>query len=87
VAQRVRQIVAIGAPVEEVFDFLDVPENSLALIPQLVEVREVTPLPNSSGDPFSHASSSSGRQRKRRVRGMRRCGIELVRVSSCMVAF
>jgi hypothetical protein len=46
VAQRVRQVVAIGAPVEKVFDFLDVPENSLALIPQLVEVREVAPLPN-----------------------------------------
>ena len=45
-AQRVRQVVTIGAPVEKVFDFLDVPENSLALIPQLVEVREVEPLPN-----------------------------------------
>jgi hypothetical protein len=36
----------IGAPVEKVFAFLDVPENTLALIPQLVEVREVAPLPN-----------------------------------------
>jgi uncharacterized membrane protein len=46
VAQRVRQAVAIGAPVEKVFSYLDVPENSLAFIPQLVEVKEVTPLPN-----------------------------------------
>ena len=44
VTQRVRQAVTIGAPVEEVFAFLDIPENGLALIPQLVEVREVTPL-------------------------------------------
>ena len=45
-AQRVRHAVAISAPAEEVFAFLDVPENTLALIPQLVEVKEVTPLPN-----------------------------------------
>jgi ligand-binding SRPBCC domain-containing protein len=45
-AQRVRHAVAISAPVEKVFAFLDVPENTLALIPQLVEVKEVTPLPN-----------------------------------------
>jgi hypothetical protein len=29
-----------------VFGFLDVPENGLALIPQLVEVQDVVPLPN-----------------------------------------
>lgn len=46
VAQRVRQAVAIDASVEKVFGFLDVPENSLALVPQLVEVKEVAPLPN-----------------------------------------
>jgi len=46
VAQRIRQTVAISAPLEKVFAFLDVPENSLALIPQLVEVQEVAPLPN-----------------------------------------
>jgi ligand-binding SRPBCC domain-containing protein len=46
VAQRVRQAVEIKAPVERVFGFLDDPENSLALVPQLVEVREVAPLPN-----------------------------------------
>jgi ligand-binding SRPBCC domain-containing protein len=46
VAQRVRQAVRIDAPVERVFAFLDAPENSLALIPQLVEVREVAALPN-----------------------------------------
>jgi ligand-binding SRPBCC domain-containing protein len=45
-AQRVRQSIAISAPREKVFAFLDVPENSLALIPQLVEAREVAPLPN-----------------------------------------
>jgi hypothetical protein len=32
--------------VENVFDYLDVPENGLALVPQLVEVKEVVPLPN-----------------------------------------
>jgi hypothetical protein len=46
VAQRVRPAVAIDASVEKVFGFLDVPENSLALVPQLVEVKEVAPLPN-----------------------------------------
>jgi carbon monoxide dehydrogenase subunit G len=46
VTQRIRQAVAISAPPEKVFAFLDAPENSLALIPQLVEVREVAPLPN-----------------------------------------
>jgi hypothetical protein len=45
-AQRVRQAVEISAPVERVFSFLDVPENSLALISQLVDVRDVAPLPN-----------------------------------------
>jgi ligand-binding SRPBCC domain-containing protein len=45
-AQRVRHAVAISAPAEKVFAFLDVPENTLALIPQLVEVKEVTPLSN-----------------------------------------
>lgn len=45
VAQRVRQAVAIGAPRERVFAFLEVPENGLALIPQLVEVRSVVSLP------------------------------------------
>jgi hypothetical protein len=37
--------VAIGAPPEKVFAFLEVPENGLALIPQLVEVKNVVPLP------------------------------------------
>ncbi len=46
VSQRVRQAVLISAPVEKVFAYLDVPENGLALIPQLVEVKEVAPLPN-----------------------------------------
>ena len=46
VSQRVRQAVSINAPVEKVFAYLDVPENGLALIPQLVEVKEVAPLPN-----------------------------------------
>jgi uncharacterized membrane protein len=46
VSQRVRQAVSIEAPVEKVFAYLDVPENGLALIPQLVEVKEVAPLPN-----------------------------------------
>ena len=46
VARRVRHAVLIGAPVEKVFSFLDEPENSLALVPQLVEVKEVEPLPN-----------------------------------------
>ena len=36
----------ISASVEKVFEFLDVPENGLALIPQLVEVKDVAPLPN-----------------------------------------
>ena len=39
-AQRLRQAIAISAPVETVFSYLDAPENSLALIPQVVEVRE-----------------------------------------------
>jgi hypothetical protein len=46
VSQRVRQAVSIGAPVERVFAYLDTPENSLALVPQLVEVKEAAPLPN-----------------------------------------
>ena len=45
-AQRVWQTVAIDASVEKVFGFLDVLENSLALVPQLIEVKEVAPLPN-----------------------------------------
>src|SRR3954454_19138873 len=45
-AQRVRHTVAISAPAEKVFAFLDVPENTLALISQLVEVKQVTPLSN-----------------------------------------
>ena len=45
-AQRVRQAVTIDASVEKVFGFLDVPENSLGLVPQLVEVKEVAALPN-----------------------------------------
>ena len=44
-SQRVRQAVIISAPVEEVFAFLDVPQNGLALVPNLVEVKEVVPLP------------------------------------------
>jgi len=46
VSQRVRQAVVIDAPVEKVFAYLDDPENSLALVPQLVEVKEIEPLPN-----------------------------------------
>jgi hypothetical protein len=46
VSQEVRQVVSITAPVERVFAYLDVPENGLALIPNLVEVKEVVPLPN-----------------------------------------
>ena len=45
-SQRVRQTISITAPVEKVFAYLDVPENGLALVPQLVEVKEVAPLPN-----------------------------------------
>ena len=45
-SQRVRHAISINAPVEKVFDYLDTPENSLALIPQLVEVKEITPLAN-----------------------------------------
>ena len=44
-SQRVRQSISIRAPVEDVFGFLDVPENGLALVPHLVEVKEVVPLP------------------------------------------
>jgi len=46
VSQRIRQVISIGAPVEKVFAYLDEPENGLALVPQLVEVKEVAPLPN-----------------------------------------
>jgi hypothetical protein len=46
VGQRVRQVILIRAPVEKVFAYLDEPENGLALVPQLVEVREVVLLPN-----------------------------------------
>jgi ligand-binding SRPBCC domain-containing protein len=45
-SQRVRHAVSINTPVEKVFEYLDTPENSLALIPQLVEVKEITALPN-----------------------------------------
>lgn len=43
---RVRQAVSINAPVGQTFAYLDEPENSLALIPSLVEVKEITPLAN-----------------------------------------
>jgi uncharacterized membrane protein len=43
---RVRQAVLINAPVEQAFAYLDKPENSLALIPALVEVKEIAPLDN-----------------------------------------
>jgi polyketide cyclase/dehydrase/lipid transport protein len=46
VSQRIRQVISIGAPVEKVFAYLDEPENGLALVPQLVEVKEVAPLAN-----------------------------------------
>ena len=45
-SQRVRHAVSINAPVEKVFEYLDTPENGLALIPELVEVKEITALPN-----------------------------------------
>jgi ligand-binding SRPBCC domain-containing protein len=45
-SQRVRHSVVICAPVETVFDYLDSPKNALALIPELIEVKEVTPLAN-----------------------------------------
>src|SRR5262249_49746906 len=43
---RVRHAVSINAPVEQAFAYFDHPENSLALIPSLVEVTEVAPLDN-----------------------------------------
>jgi|SRR5436190_3347117 len=43
---RVRGAVEIAAAVDEVFAYLDDPENSLALVPQLVEVKNVERLPN-----------------------------------------
>ena len=43
---RVRHAVSINAPVEQAFAYFDDPENSLALIPSLVEVTEVAPLDN-----------------------------------------
>ena len=43
---RVRQAVSINATVEQAFAFLDDPQNSLALIPALVEVKEIVPLAN-----------------------------------------
>jgi hypothetical protein len=46
VSQRVRQVISIDAPVDKVFAYLDEPEHGLALVPQLVEVKEVVPLPN-----------------------------------------
>jgi ligand-binding SRPBCC domain-containing protein len=46
VSQSVRQTVAISAPVAKVFAYLDAPEHSLALIPQLIEVRDIAPLSN-----------------------------------------
>ena len=45
-SQRVRQSVSIRAPVEAVFAYLDDPKNGLALVPNLVEVKEVVPLQN-----------------------------------------
>ena len=45
-SQRIRQTVEIRSPVEKVFAYLDVPENALTLVPQLVEVKEITPLAN-----------------------------------------
>ncbi len=45
-SQRVRHSVSINAPVEKVFEYLDTPENSLALIPQLIEVKDIAALPN-----------------------------------------
>jgi hypothetical protein len=43
---RVRQAVSIDAPVEQAFAYFDDSENSLALIPSLVEVTEVARLEN-----------------------------------------
>jgi len=77
-AQRVRHAVAISAPVEKVFAFLDVPENSLALIPQLVEVKEVTPLPN-GGHRLRFVS-----RRDRRVPARGRRALRARRVSSAL---
>ena len=42
----IRETVSIDAPVEQAFAYLDDPENSLALIPSLVEVTEIAPLDN-----------------------------------------
>jgi hypothetical protein len=38
---RVRRAISIDAPVERAFAYLEDPENSLALIPSLVEVTEI----------------------------------------------
>jgi uncharacterized membrane protein len=43
---RVRQEVSVNAPVEQAFAYLDNPENSLALVPSLVEVKEIASLEN-----------------------------------------
>ena len=43
---RLSQAVSIDSPVEQAFAYLDKPENSLALIPSLVEVKEIAPLDN-----------------------------------------
>ncbi len=45
-SQKIRHAVSISAPVEKVFAYLDVPENGFALVPQLIEVKEIVPLPN-----------------------------------------
>lgn len=43
---RVRQEVSVNAPVEQAFAYLNNPENSLALVPSLVEVKEIASLEN-----------------------------------------
>lgn len=43
---RVRRAISIDVPVERAFAYLDDPENSLALIPSLVEVTEIARLEN-----------------------------------------
>jgi carbon monoxide dehydrogenase subunit G len=45
---RVRQAVSINAPVDQAFAYLNDPENSLALIPSLVEVREMLRSPTAA---------------------------------------
>src|SRR5204863_10006116 len=45
-SQEIRRAVSISAPVEKVLAYLDVPKNGFALVPQLIEVKEIVPLPN-----------------------------------------